>query len=193
MDPAVQRTRRRFRPRRAEHHGGARRRRLDRQRAEGLEYQRPPRRLRNVAGPHRLGRPQAPGHQLLRAADETTRRRGAPDPADEPPLVVQRGVPDQRPYPGDKPGRRSRRRLASRQDDPDARADLCNHATPVVRWQRPDERSRSVGVGSGKTGSGDRGGRRRGRGSLRDIRLVSATSGTRRPHRRTSTAISASR
>ena len=43
-----------------------------------------------------LGRAQAPGDHLLRAADEAGRRRGPAAAADELPLLVQRGVHDRR-------------------------------------------------------------------------------------------------
>ena len=43
-----------------DHARRARRRRVGRQRPEGVEHQRPPRRLRHAPGPHRLGRAQAP-------------------------------------------------------------------------------------------------------------------------------------
>ena len=60
--PALQRARQRLRPRRPDDPGRARRRRVGRQRAEGVEHERPPRRLRDAPRPHRLGRAQAPRH-----------------------------------------------------------------------------------------------------------------------------------
>ncbi len=59
--PAVQRARQRLRPRRADDAGRARRRRVGRQRSEGVEHERAPRRPRHAPRPHRLGRAQAPG------------------------------------------------------------------------------------------------------------------------------------
>ena len=104
--PAVQRAVGRLGPRRAHHHGGARRRRVGRQRPEGVEHQRAPRRPRDAPRSHRLGRAQAPGHHLLRAADAPARRRGPPAAADELPRVVQRGVPHRRTHPAGLGGRR---------------------------------------------------------------------------------------
>ena len=46
---------------------------LRRQRPEGLDLRRRHRRLRHADRPHRLGRAQAPGHQLLLPADEADR------------------------------------------------------------------------------------------------------------------------
>ena len=106
--PAVQRARRRLGPGRAHDPRRARRRRVGRHRAEGLDDERAPRRLRDVAGPHRLGRPQAPRPHLLRAADAPARHRGPTAPPDERPRVVQRGLPRRRTHPG-----RPRRRRAS--------------------------------------------------------------------------------
>ena len=105
--PAVQRARQRLRPRRADDAGRARRRRVGRQRPEAVEHERPPRRPRHAPGPHRLGRAQAPRHQLLRAADAPARRRGPPAAPDERPRLVQRGVPHRRPGAGGEPRRRS--------------------------------------------------------------------------------------
>ena len=75
----------------------ARRRRLGGQRPEGVEHERPARRRRSAAGPDRLGRPQAPGADVLRAAHAPARRRGPPAAPDERPPVLQRGVPDRGP------------------------------------------------------------------------------------------------
>ena len=57
--PAVLRTRRRLRPRRADDHRRARRRRVGRQRPEGLEHERGSRRHGDPGRPHRLGCGQA--------------------------------------------------------------------------------------------------------------------------------------
>ena len=91
--PAVQRAGRGIRPRRPHDARRARRRRVDRQRAEGVEHRRRARRLRLAAGPHRLGRAEAPRHHLLRRADAPAGHRGPAAAPDERPRVVQRGVP----------------------------------------------------------------------------------------------------
>ena len=67
--PAVQRARRRVRPRRRlRTRADARRRRVGGQRPEGVDVRRPLQRLRHPARPHRPRRAQAPGHHLLPAA-----------------------------------------------------------------------------------------------------------------------------
>ena len=71
--PVLLRARSRLGPRRHPHDGRARRRPVDPQRLEDLEHRRLSRRLGDVPGPHRLGRPQAPRPHLVRGAD---RRRG---------------------------------------------------------------------------------------------------------------------
>ena len=65
--PAVLRAGRRLRLRRARHAGGPRRRRVDRQRPEGLEHAGPHRRLRHARHPHRPRRAEAQGDDVLRA------------------------------------------------------------------------------------------------------------------------------
>ena len=110
---------------------------------EGLEHQRAPRRSRHAARPHRLGRSQAPGHHVLRAADAPAGRRGSPAAADERPLVVQRGVPDRRPHPARVRRRRGRRRLA-RRTRPRSRTNGASApcSRPAVRRPPPVARSR---------------------------------------------------
>ena len=132
----------RVRPRRAVDPRRARRRRVGRQRPEAVEHERPPRRPRDAAGPHRLGRPQAPRHQLLRAADAPARRRGPPAAPDELPRLVQRGVPERRPGAGRQPRRQPGRRLAHRHDDAGPRAHVRHDAPPVVRRGRRPVRAR---------------------------------------------------
>src|SRR3984885_1210252 len=90
--PAVQRARSRVRPRRLADQGGTRRRRVHRQRPEGLDVGGTGRRLRDAARPHRPGRAQAPRHQLLRAADEPAGGRGAAADPDDRRVGFQRGV-----------------------------------------------------------------------------------------------------
>ena len=89
--PALQRARRGLGPRRPAHSGRARRRRVGDQRAEGVDVVRDDRRLRHAGGAHRLGCAEAPGHQLLHAADAPARRRGPADPPDHRRVGVQRG------------------------------------------------------------------------------------------------------
>ena len=55
----------------------ARRRRVDRQRAEGVEHARPPRRLGDARHPHRSRAAQAQGDDVLRGRHALAGRRGA--------------------------------------------------------------------------------------------------------------------
>ncbi len=112
--PAVQRAGQRLRPGRADDESRAGRGRVGRQRAEAVEHERPPRRLRDAARPNRLGRAEASRHHLLRAADEAARGRGPPGPADERARLVQRGLPDRRPGARRQRRRHARRRVAGR-------------------------------------------------------------------------------
>ena len=64
--PALLRAGRRLRRRRPRHQGGARRRRVDRQRPEGVDHPRPPRQVGDARRPHRPRGAQAQGHDLLR-------------------------------------------------------------------------------------------------------------------------------
>ena len=74
----------------------ARRRRVDRQRPEGVDLGRADRRPRHAARPHRPRRAQAPGHHLLRVRHAPARRRDPPAARDDRPRDVQRGVPHRR-------------------------------------------------------------------------------------------------
>ena len=65
--PAVLRAGRRLRLRRSRLPRRSRRRRVDRQRPEGLEHARPPRRPGHARDPYRSRRAEAQGHDLLRA------------------------------------------------------------------------------------------------------------------------------
>ena len=122
--PAVQRARRRQRPRRrVATSGRAHRRRLDPQRPEGLDELRAVRRLGPVPRPHQPRRAQAAGHLRLRsstcASPGVEVRPAAPDHRRG---RVQRGVLRRRVRPrrpADRPGRRG---LARRQLDADPRA-----------------------------------------------------------------------
>ena len=100
------------------------RRRVDRQRPEGLELLRPQGPDRPADGAHRPRRPQAPGPDDVPAAAGHARRRGAAAQADDGRRRVQRGLPDRRPRARRQPGRRARQRLARRADDADVGAGL---------------------------------------------------------------------
>ena len=71
--PAVQRARRRLRPREPEHARRARRRRLRRQRPEDLDVARRARQVRHPDRAHQLRRGEAPRHLLLHHPDEPRR------------------------------------------------------------------------------------------------------------------------
>ena len=120
--PAVLRARRRLRLRRARHQGGARRRRVDHQRPEGLEHARPPRRLRHAGHPLEPRPAQAQGHDLLRARHAGPRGRGAAAAPDHRRGRVQRGLHDRRAGTRRPPHRRRGRRLARLTHHPDERA-----------------------------------------------------------------------
>ena len=94
--PAVQRAGRRLRPRVAGDAGRARRRRVGRHRAEGVDHVGAPRRLRRAARPHRSRRAEAPGHHLLPRRPAPARRRGAAAAPHRRRGRLQRGVPRRR-------------------------------------------------------------------------------------------------
>ena len=95
--PALQRAGRRFGPGRLDDAGRARRRRMDRQRPEGVDHVRPHRRPGDAHRPHRSRRAQAPGHHVVRSRHAPARRRGPSPDRDDGTRPVQRGVPDRRP------------------------------------------------------------------------------------------------
>ena len=68
--PALQRARLGIRPGVAVDPRGARRRRVGRERPEGVDHDRPVRQVRDAAGPHQPRRPQARGAQLLHPGHE---------------------------------------------------------------------------------------------------------------------------
>ena len=148
--PVLQRARRGFRPRRPVHLGGARRRRVDHQRSEGVDLRRADRRRWHAPRPHRSRRPQAPGHHLLRVRRAPARRRHPPAQGDDGPLDVQRGVPHRRARPRRRRRRRCEQRLGRRQ----------HHAH--VRARRPRRRGgrrrihRQPGNGGGRSRSSGR-------------------------------------
>ena len=90
--PAVQRTRRRQRPRRRCRRGPTRRRPLRRQRAEGVVQRRPLQQLGHPHGPHRSRGAEARGHLVLPVPDGPARRRGPPAEADDRRGRVRRGL-----------------------------------------------------------------------------------------------------
>ena len=77
----------------------ARRRRVGRQRAEGVELGRAVLAVGRADRPPRSGRRQAQGHDRVRDPDGPAGHRGPPDQADEWRIVVQRGVLHRRPRP----------------------------------------------------------------------------------------------
>ena len=84
--PAVQRAGQRLGPRRAHHPGRPRRRRVDRQRAEGVEHRRPPRRTTACCSPAPTGTsPSTRASATSCCRHEAARHRGAPAETDERP------------------------------------------------------------------------------------------------------------
>ena len=120
--PALQRARRRLRPRRPPVQGREGRRRVDRQRPEGLDQRGPARRPGHAHRPHRPRRPQAQGHQLLRHPDAPARHRRPAAGGDDGPGPVQRGLPRRRPGGRRPPHRRPRQRVGGGQHDAHERA-----------------------------------------------------------------------
>ena len=120
--PALQRAPGRLGPGRPADPGGQGRRRVDRQRPEGLDLGRPVRRPRHAAGPHRPRRAQAPGHLLLRLRHAPGRRRRAPAQGDDRPRALQRGLHHRRPGGRLRAHRRRQQRVGRRQHDAHERA-----------------------------------------------------------------------
>ncbi len=120
--PAVLRAGRRVRPGRAGHPGHSGRRRVARQRPEGVDDPGPHLPLRAPGGPHRSRPPQAPRPDLLHLRHGGRRRRRAPPAPAHRRRRVQRGVPERRPPVRRPPPRRGGRRLAGVDDDADERA-----------------------------------------------------------------------
>ena len=120
--PALLGARLRFRPRRPLDPLRARRRRVDRERAEGVEHARAPREQGHARRAHRPRAAQAQGPHLLHGRHARAGRRGAPAAADHRRGRVQRGVPHRRADPRRRSHRRHRRRLARLDDHADERA-----------------------------------------------------------------------
>ena len=113
---------RRVRPGRPGHPGHPRRRRVDRQRPEGVDDPGPHRPLRAAGGPHRPRPSQAPRPDLLHLRHAGRGRRRPPPAADDRRRRVQRGVPERRPPARRPPSRRRGRRLAGVDDHAHERA-----------------------------------------------------------------------
>ena len=88
--------------------GGARRRRLRRQRPEDLEHPRPRRRLLRAARAHRSRRAEAQGHHLADPRHGPARHRGAADADHRRREPVLRGVPRRRARAGRRTGSATR-------------------------------------------------------------------------------------
>ena len=146
--PAVFRTRRRLRRRRAAHPRREGRRRLDHQRPEDLDLRRALLRLRPADHPHRPERAQAQGPHHVLPRHEERGRRGEADQAGQRHAGIQRGVLHRRADSGQPAARRGRRRLERVADHADERADVDRRAarhrlSRTVRvLQQPDARGR---------------------------------------------------
>ena len=102
--------------------GRARRRRVGRQRPEGVDHARPQVRLRHRHRPHRPRSGEARRHLDVHHRHEGTRRRDPPDPPDRRRLALQRGVLHRRPHPEGLAGRRPQQRLEPGHGDAHVRA-----------------------------------------------------------------------
>ncbi len=153
---------------------GPRRRRLGRQRPEGVDLLGPPRRLRDPGRPHRPRRcPSTRGLTLLPARHARAGRRGAAAAPDHRRGRVQRGLPHRRPDPRRGPARRGGRGLAGRQRHARSTSGSRSAARPPrarpawsARSPPPGARTRSgvprdaraaaAAVGRGRGGPGHR-------------------------------------
>ncbi len=120
--PAVQRARRRLRPRRPADQGRARRRRVGHHRPEGVDVGRAVQRHRRDHLPHRPRPAQAQGPHRLRRRHARARRRGAAAAPDDRRRVVQRGVLQRGARARRPPPRRRQRGLDRRAHHADERA-----------------------------------------------------------------------
>ena len=134
---AVQRARRRLRPGRPPDQGRPRRRRVDRQRPEGLDLRRPLQRHRRGHLPDRPGSAQAPGPHRLRGRHAGPRCGDPAAAPDDRRRVLQRGLLHRRPHPRRPPPRRRRPGLGRRPDHPDERAGLHRRAAAARAWAWP--------------------------------------------------------
>ncbi len=149
--PAVQRARCGQRPDVVEHARDQGRRRLRRQRAEGLDELRAVRRLGLVPRPHRSRRAEEQGHLRARDRHARARRRGPALAPDHRRVGVQRGLLLRRVRARRPAGRSAPRGLAHRELHADARARSepapTRRALPAPRRAleaRPRERTRST-------------------------------------------------
>ena len=139
-----------LRPRLAQDHRRARRRRVGDHRPEGLDHAGPVRRLLLPAGPHRPGRDQAQGHLLPARADAAGRHRGPRHHPARRHRRVQRGVLRRRPLPEGERRRRPQQRLGGGQHHPLPRAGhVGHHRLPPLRpGARPDGRAEARANGA---------------------------------------------
>ena len=120
--PALQRAPGRVGPGRPPDEGHQGRRRVDRQRAEGVDIGRPVRRPRHAPRPDRPRGAQAPRDLLLRLRD-APRRGGGPAPqGDDRARALQRGLHHRRPGGRLRAHRRPEQRVGRRQHDAGQRA-----------------------------------------------------------------------
>ena len=116
------------------------RRRVDRQRPEGVDHARPPRPLGPARRAHRPRGREARRAHRLRRRHARTRRRGPPAAPDDRRGRVQRGVLHRRPHPRHRAARQAGRRLAGVADHADERAGVDRRRHPAAR-ARADRRS----------------------------------------------------
>ena len=128
--PGLLRAERGLRPRVAAHVGGARRRLLDRQRAEDLEHARPHRELVRAARAHRSRRAEAQGHHVPARRHDAAGRRGAAARHDHRREGVQRDLLHRRARARRLHARPGQRGLAGRDDDARVRARHRRQAAP---------------------------------------------------------------
>ena len=147
--PAVLRARRGIGSRRSVHPRASGRRRVARQRAEGVDQPRRLLALRAAPRPSRLRRAEAPGHHRVRSRPAHGRRRRAAPAPDERRRALHRGLPRRRGRPRLRSHRRGRRGLAGRAHLPVVRARRGR------RWRqrraprrRPADRARAVALDS---------------------------------------------
>ena len=182
LDPALQRARRRERPRVAVDAGPARRRPLRRRRPEGVEHVGPVRGLRVSPGPERA-RTGPGGRHRLHPRHAQPGDHDAAAPRDDRHDRLQRGLPRCRARPSGECDRRARGRLAGRGPRASRRSAVVSAAVAAAMPSRASYRSRggtAGGIGARSTippSVTTSPGSRRGRGS-------SARSATRSRRRR---------
>ena len=115
----------------------ARRRRLDRDRAEDLVLGRALRRLRHPARAQRRKGAQARRHHVFPGRHARARRERAAAAPDDGGPALQRGLPRRRAHPRRAAARAGRRRLGRRHDDADERADGDRRHRALARLRGP--------------------------------------------------------